>query len=144
MSSSADVPPRSTKSINDDVAKNIRAFLRAFLIRYFYDDDKENGFNGTHASDVTGLSQSYLSDLARKGSTKKPGLNVVLRLREQTGASFEEITGHRPPLKPPRPFSILAHNAHIAEAAADEASSAASDAERPSSSQRTPSSKPPR
>jgi hypothetical protein len=126
---------RTTKSIDAMVAKQICLFLRTWLLRYYPDPTTATGFHGSRAAEHLKLSQGYLSELGRIKPTKKPGLNVVLRLREQTGATFEEITGHRAPLQPPRPLGALSPNAHIAEAASDEASSRASD-ERSSSTHR--------
>lgn len=132
------------KSVEEKVAKRVCRFLRAWCLEYFPDPTKANGFNGTNAGKPLGLSQAYMSELGRLHPRMKPGLNVVLRLMEQTGASFEEVTGYKRPLEPQRPFTVLSHDAHIAESAADEALSRR-DADTTSSTWRTPDGKrPPR
>lgn len=123
---SLEVPP-NTKAIDERVAKRVRSFLLMWLRRW-YPSSGHKGFNGSKAGAALGLSPGYLSDLTNPSTSKRPGLDVVLRLRERSGASFEEITGHYPPTKPKYPLSLsLAPNAHIAEAAAEEAVSAPAD-----------------
>lgn len=95
-----------TKSVEEKIAKRIRVFLKKFVAVHFTDPDKPSGIDQAKARHALGISQGYLSDLLN--DKKSPSLNVVLGLREATGASFEEITGHKPPLRPRYPLSLLA------------------------------------
>jgi transcriptional regulator with XRE-family HTH domain len=81
-----------TKSVDDKTAERIRNFLRRVVFAWFPDPTKKNGVNQTDAAKALRISQGYISDLFNKDKEhKKPGLALVLRLREATGASFEEI-----------------------------------------------------
>lgn len=107
-----------TKSIEEKIARHIRVFLRKFVAVHFSDPDKPSGINQEKARKVLGISQGYLSDLLN--DKKSPSLNVVLGLRDATGASFEEITGHRPPLQPRYPLSLLTSDRAAVEEAVRE------------------------
>lgn len=124
-----------TKSIDERVAVQVRAFLRRFCVIYFPEPTNRHGINQSAAAQKLKVSQGYISDLLDDQKQKKPGLSLILRLRELTGASFEEITGTRPPLHPRYPLSHLGPDRTVAEQAALEASSRAHD--RPSSIERS-------
>jgi|SRR6185437_7830438 len=93
------------KTSPDKIAKNIQVFLRKFVVQFFTDPSKPSGLNFDGARKALDLSQGYLSDLLN--GKKSASLSVVLALRDATGASFEEITGHKPPLVPRFPMSLL-------------------------------------
>lgn len=95
-----------TKSVGEVIAKRVRQFLRAFVGRHCYDPSKPSGKDQGKASRILGISQGYISDLMN--NKKTPNLRVIIALREATGASFEEITGHRAPLHPRFPMGLLA------------------------------------
>lgn len=107
-----------TKSVDQRIAKHIRVFLKRFVHQYFSDPDKPSGIDQTKARKVLRLSQGYLSDLLN--DKKTPSLNVVLGLRDATGASFEEITGHKPPLQPRYPMSLLPSDPSLISEAIEE------------------------
>lgn len=117
--------------------KSIRRFLLMWCRRHF-PDPGASGYHGTRAAEKLGISQSFLSEVASREAKRKPGLGLVIRLREQSGATFEEITGHRLPLKPERPLSLLTHDSALAEAAAEDAESVLNE-DRPSSTHRSTS-----
>ncbi len=123
-----------TKSIDERVAIRVRAFLRRFCIFYFPEPTARHGINQSRAAEMLDVSQGYISDLLDESKQKKPGLNLILKLRELTGASFDEITGTRAPLKPRYPLSALSPDRKVAEVSASEADSRTHD--RPSSIER--------
>ena len=101
MTSTLELVP--TKSIEEKVSESIKKFLRRWCLQYASDATKENGINGRTASSLLKVSQGYISEMLKFGGQRKPGLALVLRLRTLTGASFEEITGHRAPVTPRYP-----------------------------------------
>lgn len=107
-----------TKSVSEAIAKRVRQFLRAFVSRHCFDPSKPSGKDQGKASRILGLSQGYISDLMN--NQKTPNLRVILSLREATGASFEEITGHRAPLHPKFPMGMLASDASGVDDAVEE------------------------
>lgn len=119
MTSTLELVP--TKSVEDRVSNSIKKFLRRWCLQYAADATKENGINGRTAAQLLKLSQGYVSEMLKFGGQRKPGLALVIRLRENTGASFEEITGHRTPLTPKYPLRVLEPDREAAEAAAGEA-----------------------
>jgi hypothetical protein len=117
-----------TKSVSDKIARNIRSFLREFIMQHCRDRSKPSGIDYERVRRALNLSQGYVSDIYH--GKKKANLTVIIGLRDATGASFEEITGHKPPLEPHYPMSLLPSDRSSVEDAVEEGI----EHERPSSS----------
>lgn len=109
-----------TKSVDEKVANSVKKFLRTFALKYASDANRANGINGAEVAIKLKVTQGYVSELLKPDGQRKPGLALVIRLRQLTGASFEEITGHRAPLSPKYPLRLLAPDNAAAEVAAGE------------------------
>ena len=116
-----DVDMGSTDEAERAVTRSITLFLRSWLLKYFPSPKTETGFHGTNAAKAIGLSQGYISQIGRRIPEKAPGIGAVIKIRDVSGASWEEITGHRAPLDPRYPFSVIPYGFELAVSAADDA-----------------------
>lgn len=80
------VETRGKKSLEPVLADSVRVELRQIISERY----------GTQlaASKAFGMSQSHLSEIL--GGTRGPGLNFMIRLRELTGRSIDDLLGLAP------------------------------------------------
>lgn len=75
------------RKIDAQYLAGIAAFVRRLVDQEFHGNQRE-------AERGLGISQSHLSQLMRgETAERRPGLSVLIRLHEHTGASFDEILG---------------------------------------------------
>lgn len=84
------VKKRGKNTITDDQMRSVQKFLAKWVARHCTDRDGKK-FGQRTIADMLGITQNEYSNWMNDNA--RPGLPRLIRLREKTGASIEEILG---------------------------------------------------
>lgn len=121
MTATLEPVPYKTISLDERAAENVRRFLVSYALHYFPNraPDARLPYRAEEVAKSLGVARGFVSDVWN--GKKKAGFAFVVGLSHATGATFEEITGIRPPLKPRYPYSAFQPDSKVAADAAAEA-----------------------